>query len=213
MKNAFTCPGCGASGSVEDALIGKQVRCKQCNHRFAVPSPVEAEADGYSLVEPTRGNAGVVGTTKDTRVVFVPARGDQPPIALSVRKPRRVISGSNPRRSRSQESGFAWKTWLIRVGVLAAIALLATALFAPHGVVLAASAMLILGMAMVLVGYGAGAYGAFSEDFLYGLLYLVFPFYTAYYLVTRWEDLWFWFACSTAGVGLVLVGTQILRIS
>jgi hypothetical protein len=31
-----------------------------------------------------------------------------------------------------------------------------------------------------------------------------------YYLVTRWDDLWRWFACSTAGVGLVLVGTEIL---
>ena len=60
------------------------------------------------------------------------------------------------------------------------------------------------------LGYAAGAYGAFCEDFLYGFLYLVIPLYTAYYLVTRWEDLWRWFACSTTGVGLVLFGTQLL---
>ncbi len=64
---------------------------------------------------------------------------------------------------------------------------------------------------MVLVGFGAGAYGAFSEDFLYGVLYLVIPLYTAYYLVTRWDDLWVWFACSTAGVALVLLGTEMVR--
>jgi hypothetical protein len=64
-----------------------------------------------------------------------------------------------------------------------------------------------------LLGYAAGAYGAFCEDFLYGFLYLVIPLYTAYYLVTRWEDLWRWFACSTTGVGLVLFGTQLLRWS
>jgi hypothetical protein len=64
-----------------------------------------------------------------------------------------------------------------------------------------------------LLGWGAGAFGAFSEDLLYGLLYVLIPLYSAYYLVTRWDDLWRWFACSTAGVGLVLVGTEILRWS
>ena len=102
---------------------------------------------------------------------------------------------------------------LIRGGVLAATALLATALFVPRGVAIAGSAMIILGMAMVLVGYAAGAYGAFSEDFLYGFFYLVIPLYTAYYLVTRWDDLRGWFALSTAGVGLVLLGTEVIRWS
>ena len=64
---------------------------------------------------------------------------------------------------------------------------------------------------MILVGYGAGAYGAFSEDFLYGVLYLVLPLYNAYYLVTRWDDLWKWFLCSTVGVGFVAVGTRLLE--
>ena len=60
---------------------------------------------------------------------------------------------------------------------------------------------------------GAGAYGAFREDFLYGVLYLAIPLYTAYYLVTRWDDLRVWFACSTAGVALVLLGTEVIRWS
>ena len=93
------------------------------------------------------------------------------------------------------------------------MALLATALFVPRGVAIAGSAMVLLGMAMVLVGYAAGAYGAFSEDFLYGFFYLVIPLYTAYYLVTRWDDLRGWFALSTAGVGLVLLGTELIRWS
>ena len=37
------------------------------------------------------------------------------------------------------------------------------------------------------------------------------PLYTAYYMVTRWDDLWVWFACSTAGVALVLLGTEMVR--
>ena len=29
--------------------------------------------------------------------------------------------------------------------------------------------------------------------------------------VTRWDDLWPWFACSTAGVALISLGTEMLR--
>ena len=78
---------------------------------------------------------------------------------------------------------------------------------------LASAAMILLGMVLVLVGYAAGAYGVFSEDFLYGFCYLVFPLYTAYYLVTRWDDLRTWCIGSTVGVGLVMLGTAILRWS
>ena len=59
--------------------------------------------------------------------------------------------------------------------------------------------------------YFAGAYGAFSEDILYGLLDITIPLYTAYYLVTPWEDLWIWITCSTAGVGLALIETEMVR--
>src|SRR5208337_3868253 len=68
-----------------------------------------------------------------------------------------------------------------------------------------------LGGILVPVAYFAGAYGAFSEDALYGLLYITIPLYTAYYLVTRWEDLWIWVTCATVGVGLVLLGTEMVR--
>ncbi len=213
MRTAFVCPGCDAAGSVEEALIGRQIRCKRCNHRFVVPSPVQAEAEGYSLVERTRGNPGIAATTTEHDAVFVPSRGDHPPDGHPSRRPDRTTSGSSPRASRSREPGFAGKTWLLRVGVVAALALLATALIAPGGLMISGSIVILLGTVLVIVGYLAGAYGAFSEDFLYGFLYLVIPLYTAYYLVTRWDDLWRWFVCSTAGVGLVLLGTEMLRWS
>lgn len=86
-----------------------------------------------------------------------------------------------------------------------------TALLAPRGTWIAGCVLVALGGVLVPLGYFAGAYGAFREDFLYGFLYLVIPLYAAYYLVTRWEDLWPWFACSTAGVGLVWLGTELVR--
>jgi hypothetical protein len=89
--------------------------------------------------------------------------------------------------------------------------LTAIAFLAPHGIWLVGFILIAVGGILVPVAYVAGAYGAFSEDSLYGLLYIMIPFYVAYYLATRWEDLWVWVACATVGVGLVLLGTEMVR--
>lgn len=70
---------------------------------------------------------------------------------------------------------------------------------------------MVTGAILILAGHLAGAYGAFSEDFIYGLLYLLIPFYTAYYIVTRWDDMWVWFTCSTVGVGVSMIGIELIR--
>ena len=79
------------------------------------------------------------------------------------------------------------------------------------GTWLAGCILVAVGGIMVPMAYFAGAYGAFSEDSLYGLLYLLIPFYAGYYLVTRWEDLWIWITSASVGVGLVLIGTELIR--
>ncbi len=131
--------------------------------------------------------------------------------AATPRQPKQTAPKSTTRVARRRGPRFAWRTWLIRGGVAAGIILAVIALFVPHGALIAACTLMVLGSAMVLLGYGVGAYAAFGEDFLYGFLYLVIPLYTAYYIVTRWEDLWVWSACSTAGVALVLLGTEVAR--
>ena len=45
----------------------------------------------------------------------------------------------------------------------------------------------VIGIILLLGGYAVGAYAAFTEDALYGWLYLFFPLYTAYYLVANWD--------------------------
>ena len=205
MKISFACPSCGAAGSADEALVGRQVRCKPCQHRFVIPGAAEAAGPGgYLLDDPI---PGALSASPTAGAVFVSSRGDEPSVFVSPRKSK----PTRPSKSRREGPGFAWRTWLIRGGVVAAIALAAVALIAPRGLVVVGSILLGLGAAMVLVGYFAGAYGAFSEDFLYGFLYLVIPLYTAYYLVTRWEDLWKWTVCSTLGVGFVALGTEMLR--
>jgi len=208
MRVSFACPACGASGSADEALVGRQVRCKPCQHRFVVPGPLEAEtSDGYLLDQP----AGIGTAGQQGDAVFVSSRGDEPSVFTSPRKPRPTRPRSGKRKSRDEGPDFAWGTWLIRVGVVSAVVIAAIALFAPRGLIIAGSILLFLGAAMILIGYSAGAYGAFCEDFLYFFLYLLFPLYTAYYIVTRWDDLRRWFICSSVGFGFVIFGTKMLE--
>jgi hypothetical protein len=212
MSIRFACPSCGAAGSAAAALGGEHVRCRHCKHRFAIPRPGEPEADVYALDGSPEGPPGDDGPRPEPGSTFVRRRGEEP-ITAAPRKARRPApaSGSTGRPARRRGSGFAWRVWLIRGVVLAVLTLAVIALFAPHGSLIVGCVLLAVGSVMVLVGYAVGAYGAFREDSLYGFLYLLIPLYAAYYLLSRWEDLWPWFACSTAGVALVALGTEMLR--
>ncbi len=105
----------------------------------------------------------------------------------------------------------SWQGWLAVAGPVCVLTLTGIAFLAPNGLTIVGCILLVVGALLAVLGFIAGAYGAFSEDSLYGFFYLLFPIYTAYYMVTRWEDLRVWFACSTVGVGLVLFGTVLIR--
>jgi hypothetical protein len=200
------------TGSVDASAIGKWAQCKYCEHRFTIPAPGVEEPKEYELEEPPEkppeDPPAVMEPFQDA--TFTPTRGDEP-AATAPGPPKRSPSRTKPRTTRKRASRSAWPARLAWVGGALAIAIAAVALFAPNGLLIAACAVIALGCVLILVGYAVGAYGAFSEDFLYGFLYLVIPLYTAYYMVTRWEDLWVWFACMTTGVGLILLGIELAR--
>ncbi|SIO28266.1 MJ0042 family finger-like domain-containing protein [Singulisphaera sp. GP187] len=213
MKIPLTCPACGATSTVDAAFSGRQGRCKQCNHRFMIPKSGESHPETYTLDEPAEAPVDAAEIGLEPTSTFIRARGDEPS-AFTTRRKRRPIepaASPRPRRDREREPGFAWGKWLSRVGGSTVLVLAAIALLAPRGPILVGFVLLALGSLMIVLGFGAGAYGAFREDMLYGMLYLAIPLYTAYYIVTRWDDLWIWFACSTAGVGLIMLGTELLR--
>ena len=88
--------------------------------------------------------------------------------------------------------------------------LIAIALLAPHGTWLAGCILMTTGGVLILVGSRRGLRGI-QRGFSLGFFYLLIPLYTAYYIVTRWDDMWVWFACSTVGVGLSLAGIELVR--
>lgn len=214
MLLSFSCPSCGAAGTVDAAFAGRPGRCTHCNHRFTLPKPGATEDESYSLVEPVERRARPAPVGREPESAFVRARGEErTPSSMTgpSRKRAAPAAASRVRKARpARDSDFAWGLWLLRIGGVTLLALVAVALFAPDGPAIVGRVLLGLGSLLVLIGFAAGAYGAFCEDLLYGILYLALPFYTAYYLVTRWEDLWPWFSAATLGVGLVLLGTQIL---
>ena len=65
MRISFACPSCNASGSVDAVHIGKQVRCKYCKARFAIPDQEAAKPDVYALEEPSGLSAS--GTSASLR--------------------------------------------------------------------------------------------------------------------------------------------------
>jgi predicted Zn finger-like uncharacterized protein len=211
MNVSFACPSCHASGRVDAVHIGRQVRCKRCGAHFVIEDPEGSEPDVYSLEQPTATTT--TGTSKSPAqdAVFVPARADATAGIDRPRRPDRIMSMPTARVARTDKSDLPWRIWLIRGCIGLVIILTAIALLAPQGTWLAGIVLIAIGSVLVPVAYFAGAYGAFSEDSLYGLLYIMIPLYAGYYLVTRWEDLWIWMVCATVGVGLVLLGTEMIR--
>jgi hypothetical protein len=211
MRISFVCPSCNQSGFADEIHIGRNVRCRQCGAHFTIPNPDDPESEGYALEElPVRPSDSSSLSTA-AGAAFVSSRVSDSFDTERPRRTKRSQSKSTRTRTRKRESSFPWTTWLIRFGISFLLVLVALVLFVPQGSLITGCILMVVGGICVLVGYGAGAYGAFREDSLYGFLYLIFPLYTAYYMVTRWEDLYIWHACSTVGVGLMLAGIEIVR--
>ncbi|QEH38816.1 hypothetical protein OJF2_74260 [Aquisphaera giovannonii] len=214
MRISFACPSCNAGGSADAAYIGREVRCRQCNTRFAIRDPEASGPDVYALEEPEAPAPRRVGASgggegrSGPEAVFVPARTDERP-----GRPRRAKEASprpRPRRGRDAPD-IPWARWLAR-GAAAFLAIVGgIALLAPNGLWLAGCTLMAAGGLFVLIGHFGGAYVAFTEDFVHGFFYLTFPLYTAYYIATNWDDMWVFFACSTAGAGLASVGITLVE--
>src|SRR5207244_4498968 len=135
MRIPFSCPSCGAEGSVDAAFAGKSARCKHCRHHFTIPRPDEQESESYALDEPTGEAAGASVSRAPAGSVFVPSRGDNA-ADDAPRKPMRTArtpAGREPKPKAKLKPGIAWRSWLVRLGVVAALVLAATALLAPNG--------------------------------------------------------------------------------
>ncbi len=216
MAIAFNCPTCGKAFSVADEFAGRSGLCKGCGHRFTVPTAQAATVaeedeygiatEGYGLVEePARKTEPAVAMASENATVFSRAYNDDSELP----RPKRAKSGKrkSSRRRLDDEPGFFEKhgktLGALSIGVVCALAGVAT--FVEHGSYYVGMLMIVLGTILMLAGSLLGVYVAFTEDAMYGLLSIFFfPFYPAYYIVSRWDEMWPSFAIQTVGF---LLGT------
>jgi hypothetical protein len=205
MKIAFACQSCGKRYEVDSSKAGRRGRCAGCGQEMTVPpvpspappapGPAHAPmADGYALEE------GGEST-------YTPAPGDEwddPPPS-----PRPVHTAKSPDLVRSlkkvKRGQFArWRGPLIGLGV-AVVVLAALALLVPKLAVVLGAILAMIGIVLVVGGYAVGAYVAFSEDFIFGALFLLVPIFTAWYFVSRFDEMKAPLAAVCLGLGLLVV--------
>jgi DNA-directed RNA polymerase subunit RPC12/RpoP len=208
MKIPVTCTRCGKRYEVEQAHAGKSGTCASCGQRMTIPPKGEApdESSVYGLDEtddraqPTTFTAARAGGSDE------PSQKDRGVPKKTARRPgRRVGASPMPARSSPLRSG------LVALACLLAVLVLVTA-FVPATRPTVGRLIALGGLLVFLYGYGSGAYIAFTEDDLYGWLYVIFPPYAAYYFVSRWDEMSSRLLMVVVGLALVAGGGRLLEV-
>jgi hypothetical protein len=142
---------------------------------------------------------------------FVRAPSDPESESYSPRRRPRPDDSPRPRRDRDRSAIELphWK-WLVGVPLGLLVVVVPVVLLVPTARTIAGILLAVIGMGALLVGYGIGAYAAFSEEILYGFLYLFIPLYTGYYLISRLEGTWPFLAAMAGGAALITVGIWLM---
>jgi hypothetical protein len=212
MKTPVSCPGCQRHYEVDERFAGKTVKCAYCEKGMLIPAtkrdvpPAAPAAEEYELSE----------THEKTPSTFRPARARSDEDRADGKRPggvKKKTGKRSPKRGRGRddaESAVSLPAILIGLAVVAVVVALVG--FIVPGVRKSAGVTLALpGLLLCIYGYATGAYIAFTEDDLYGWLYLLFPFYAAYYIVSRWDEMRSRLIMVGAGLALLAVGGQFLE--
>ena len=209
---AVACAGCHRRYEVDDRYAGKTIKCAYCGGPMPIPvakptgfSPASAPAyDEYQLGQPVEIEPSAFQAS--------PERKRQEQAARSKRPRKNARKRAKKRESERPALGeyFSLRVMLISVGVVAVVLALLTVLMPtarkPVGVAIA-----LPGLLLCLYGYASAVYIAFTEDDLYGWLCLLFPFYAAYYVVSRWDDMRSRLIMVVAGLVMLTIGGRMLE--
>jgi hypothetical protein len=219
---AATCPACHKELRIPPRLAGKTVRCATCLAPLRVPkeTPVAAvpvkEPPPLPQVTPVRAaprkpqppqvlDAIPVGVDDEEPITLEPS--SPPPRRRPLRddddddyddRPRRSRRPPPRRRSRPRRPGRPMSSWnmiFLGLGGLWVIMLLFAILLGPTGALL----QVLVGVMVSLAGGIMFLMAAFQEDTVCGVLCLLLPFYSLYYLITRFPDVWQPFCVNLIG--------------
>lgn len=214
MKIEFACPECGSRFAVAPVHAGKTIACKRCGQPVAIPGaptagPLDMAVAGSYALEPATDDAP--STFSPALAGSIPIREPMPESASS--GPFWLDSPRIPRKKKKQGAGVLPAWWKRAAGsaAVAVVVMVLVSWLVPKGSLIVGLFLLGIGFLMFLAGFFVGAFGAFSEDFVTGMLYLFIPPFTGYYIVTRWDDLRPWFITLSVGVGLVTISGWVLE--
>ena len=210
MKIPVTCATCGKRYEVDDAYAGKRGKCAACGARMAIPGgehSASSEPDAYQLDTAHDG---------EDATFFMPATGSK---SLEETPPRRQVkqkgSGTSGRKrlepARSPLASLSARVTVIGLTCVTLV-LVVLVVFVPDTRINIGRAVALAGLILFVYGYGSGAYIAFTEDDLYGWLYLLFPPYAAYYFVSRWDEMSSRLVMLIVGLALLSGGGALLEM-
>jgi hypothetical protein len=210
MTIPVACAGCRRRYQVDDRFVGKTIKCAYCNQPLPIPVVQPAAApppafDEYQLGDPREVAPSTFRARPERRTDEEPAdRG------MASKKPRKRSKKKGSAR-KDAESRFSLPVILISLAAFVVVLAL-LAVFVPSARWAVGMAIALPGLVLCLYGYATGVYIAFTEDDLYGWLFLIFPFFAAYYLVSRWDEMSSRLIMIVAGLVLLAIGGRMLEV-
>jgi hypothetical protein len=209
MTIPVACAGCHRRYEVDERFAGKTVKCAYCGQPLPIPvvkptaAPPAAYGE-YQLDDPQE----VAPSTFRARPE---RRKDEEPTdrGMASKKPRKRAKKKSSAR-KDTEGRFSLPVILMSLAafvvVLSLLGAFVPSIRWPVGV-----ALTVPGLLLCLYGYASGVYIAFTEDDFHGWLCLLFPFYAAYYLVSRWDDMSSRLIMVVVGLVLLGIGGRMLE--
>ena len=211
---SVSCTGCQFKYHIANDKAGKRFKCRECGEICTVPGGKRSAAgssgtpkrrkrtkpaakdeweddtassyDEYESYDD--GGYDSYGTDDDAYEDYQPARSCRSSPSRSAKtKPKK----KNRKASRSDDGvRFSFTSPLVWLGFpfAATLVTMAAVFIVPVVGVILAIIVSIIGLILIFIGGIRILIGAFQEDVVCGLLYLFVPFYSLYYLVTRWEE-------------------------
>jgi hypothetical protein len=209
MKIPVTCANCGKRYEVDGAYAGKRGKCAACGARMAIPGEehsASSEPDAYQLDTAHDG---------EDATFFTPATGSKSLEETPARRQVKQKGSGTSGRKRLEPARSPLASLSVRMTVIGltcvTLVLIILAVFVPDTRINVGRAVALAGLILFVYGYGSGAYIAFTEDDLYGWLYLLFPPYAAYYFASRWDEMSGRLVMLIVGLTLLTGGGRLLE--
>ncbi len=199
------CPKCDKLFRLDDKLRGRTALCPICRTKFTLPSEEILEVEEFEEIVDD-----AITATKPVPRPRTPVRSGPPPafheddIEEFPRKKKK--KKKKRRRGLSFLSGpMSFQKILSILGTVWLVTLVPGIVFGPLLLI-----HILVGAILLFVSNIMIIYVAFNEDLACGLMLLFVPFYSLYYIITRFDEVAESLLLMAIGFGFVMGGTVAL---